>query len=234
MTNQMLQTISQVLVGVGILLTALGGFGAYFFGQRAERDRAMQIDLKAAEKAQKETYAGLLQSDSKILFSVDKQVYPKLEFGDSGSILLFKGPQGTPLFKIAEDNDITVEVERGQVKVSTMIRDSQGRIVAEIAKNEWKVNPKNSWDRNFSKDALEVKDPTGDIVLQVKLVDDRVQFQAKLYDSTGRGIAFGKVLGPDGWGGGIELTGPNHPKLTLKIAPIFKYPSELHLGKFLE
>src|SRR3989304_2530697 len=111
MTNQALQTLSQVLVAIGILLTALGGLGAYIYGQRAGRDRE-------AEQAAKDTYVGRLEHRSKILLSADKQVYPKLEFGDSGAVLAFAGPQGTPLFKIAEDNDITVEIEDGELKVS--------------------------------------------------------------------------------------------------------------------
>jgi hypothetical protein len=232
MTNQTLQTLSQVLIAVGILFTALGDWGSYYFGQRVQRDKEAVMEKKEKEIAAHKAYSGVLAPKDELLFVPGKQIYPQLEFGDSGSILKFAGQQGSPLFKIAEDNDITIEVEGGQIKVSTKIRDKKGNLVAEIIKNEWKVNPDKSWDRNYSKDALEVKDPTGDIVLQVRIVKERVQFQAKLYDATGRGIGFGKMKGPNGWGGAIELTGPNHPKLTLKIEPIFKYPSALHLGEF--
>ncbi len=82
--------------------------------------------------------------------------------------------------------------------------------------------------------ALEVKDPTGDIVLQVKLLADRVQFQAKIYDSNGVRWGIGKKSGPEGRGGVIEKTGSAHPSLTLKIEHIFKYPSDLHLGELVE
>lgn len=58
--------------------------------------------------------------------------------------------------------------------MSLVIRDRSGRLVAEIVNNEWKVNPQNAWDRNYSADALEVRDPTGDIVLQVKALADRI------------------------------------------------------------
>ena len=234
MPNQLLQTICQIMVAVGILLTAIGGLGAYFYGQRVQRDEEDAFKQKAKEETAKKAYAGKLESTKKVILSAAQKIYPQLEFGNSGSILKFTGAQGIPLFKIAGDNNIIIEVENGILKVSTKIRDKKGNIVAEIIQNEWKVNPHNSWDRNYSKDALEVKDPSGDIVLQVKLVADRVQFQAKLYDSTGRGIAFGKMRGPEGWGGAIELTGPNRPKLTIKIKPIFKYPSQLHLGEFEE
>lgn len=233
MTNQTLQTIFQVSVAVGILLTAIGGLGSYFFGHRAQRDKEVAIEKKEKEIAAKKVYSGVLESKSELLFAPGKKIYPQLEFGDSGSILKFTGQQDSPLFKIAEDNDIIIEIAGDQVKVSTKIRDKEGHIVAEIIKNEWKVNPDKSWDRNYSKDALEVKDPTGDIILQVRLVKDRVQFQAKLYDTTGRRIGFGKMKGLEGWGGAIEFTGQNRPELLLKIQPIFKYPSELHLGEFV-
>ena len=39
MTSQTLQTMSQVVLAVGIFLSAIGTFGAYFFGQRAQRER---------------------------------------------------------------------------------------------------------------------------------------------------------------------------------------------------
>jgi hypothetical protein len=222
MTNQTLQTICQYIIAIGLFSAAIGGLGTYIFGQKVQRE-------KEAEQA----FVGRLQTEQRIILSANQKLYPKLEFGDSGSILVYTGPEGSPLFKIAEDNNLTIELEDRQVKITTRIRDRNGQIAADILKNEWKINPNNSWDRNYSKNALEVKDPAGDIVLQVRLIEDRIQFQAKLYDATGRGIGIGKVLGPNGWGGAIELTGPNRPKLTIKIQPIFKYPSRLHLGEFI-
>ena len=220
MSSETLQTISQIIVAVGLLMAAGGGFGAYYFGQRVQ-----------AQKEAREAYAGRLRSPSKVLLSGRKALFPKLEFGDSGAIFAYAGPQGSPLFSIAEDNDITIEMEDGRILVSASIRDKSGALVAEMVRNEWKVIADRAWDRNYSSDALEVRRSSGDIVLQVKLVGDRVQFQAKLYDKTGLGIAFGKVRGPQRWGGGIEFTGSEHPNLELKIAPIFKYPSALHLGE---
>jgi hypothetical protein len=98
-------------------------------------------------------------------------------------------------------------------------------MIAEIINNEWKVNPHNAWDRNYTKDALEVRDPSGDIVLQVRVIENRVQLQAILYTSDGNILGF--VDG--GFGKGLIVFDRKH-----KIKPIFKYPSELHLGKFVE
>lgn len=223
MASESWQTLSQVVLALGILLTALGGYGAYVFGKRVER-----------EKEARSAYSGQLKANAEVLLSGPNHVWPSMEFGDSGAILRYTGPEGSPLFKIGEDTGLTIVWEGRQVKLSTIIRDQNGRVVAELVKNEWKVNPQNSWDRNYTADTLEVKDPTGDIVLQVRALPDRVQLQAKFYEASGRGVGFGKIRGPDGkWGGGIELTGSAHPRLTLRIAPLFKYPSDRHFGELV-
>jgi len=214
MNPNIAQTFCQIGIAIFSILAILCGYGSHYYGKKID------------------AYSGLLKS--KVLFSEKTETYPKMEFGDSGAVLLFAGTPGTPLLTFAKDNALTIEVENDQIKVSILIRDKSGTVVAELIKNEWKVNRNHSWDRNYSKNELEVKDDTGDIVLQIRLVGDKVQLQAKVYDSTGRGVGIGKVLGPDGWGGGIELTGPNHPELLLTIDPIFKYPSDSHLGELAE
>jgi hypothetical protein len=218
-SNQTWQTICQIAIAFGLLLTAVGTYGAYYFGQRVER-----------EKEARGAYTGEIKSQNRVLVSGKAHVWPQLEFGNSGAILAFAGPEGSPLFKFADDANLTIIREDGRVKVSLGIRDKSGRLVAELVKNEWRVNPQNSFDRNYSVDALEVRDPSGDVVLQVKALADRVQLQAKLYDSSGRGIGFAKVIGPQGPGGGIVFSAPGHP-LQLTIQPMFKYPSDSHPGQ---
>lgn len=186
------------------------------------------IKVRESKEEDKSKYSGVLKSQVKTLLSSDKNVYPKLELGDGGTIFSYSGPEGKPLFKIFEDSHLTILREEGQVKVSLIIRSREG-IVAELINNEWKVNPNKIFDRNYSRDALEVKDNFGDIVLQVKHVWDRIQFQGKFYDAGGNGVAF--VRHPSGEGGLIEKIGVNRPELELKIEPIFKYPSDLHLGE---
>jgi hypothetical protein len=230
MTNQTLQTISQAVVALGILFTALGGLGTYIFGQRVQHEKEAAQRERVAREVAQQTYVGRLQTEPKIILSEGKQVYPKLEFGDSGSILLWAGPQGKPIINFAEDNNLTIELLEDQLLVSTKIRDRNGTIVAEISRNEWKVNPSKSWDRNYTKNALEVRDPSGDIVLQIRLVEDRVQLQAKMYDSEGTGVAFYKTRGPEGWAGTIQKFDSDNP-FTGVIQPIFKYPSDLNLGE---
>ena len=234
MNFELLQTLSQIIVTIGIIFTAIGGFGSYYFGQKIDSEKAkIQESRTIKEETTKATVGRLQPTEIKKIIDIKHNIYPKFEFGDSGAILIFAGPQGSPIFKFADDNNLIVSVVNGNISVSATIKDKQGSIVAEVIDNEWKINPKNSWDRNYSSNALEVKNASGEVVLQIKLVEDRIQFQGKLYDSNGRGIAFGKMLGQDGWGGGIEMTGQNHPNLEMKINPIFKYPSELHLGEFV-
>ncbi len=215
MSNQALLTLSQIIVALGLVLTALGGYGAYHFSKKIER-----------EKEAKAAYTGVIKASGKILLSTKDNVWPTLEIGDSGAKLVWAGPPGGALIRLS-GTDLTIVREDGRVKVSILIRDKTGAIVAELIKNEWKVNPNQTWDRNYSPDALEVIDPTGDVVLQVRALLDRVQLHAKLYEPNGRAIGIGK--GP---GGGIfEVTGPQHPVLKLKIERMFVYPSDLHLGE---
>ena len=186
------------------------------------------VEIKETKEKEKSKYTGIIKSKTKILLSSKDNIYPKLELGDGGTVFAWGGKEGEPMFKIFEDSHITILIEDDQLKVSSIIRNKNG-IIAELIKNEWKINPNNSFDRNYSQNALEVKDNNGDIVLQVKHVGDRIQFQGKFYDVNGNAVGIGKDR--SGRGGVIEKTGPNHPELELRIEPIFKYPSDLHLGE---
>jgi hypothetical protein len=195
----------------------------------------LQLRIARAERRSKaiSAHAGVLKSTKQTLLAPDQKIYPKLEIGDTGTIFLFTGPQGQPLFSVFEDTHLTMEMEDGQLKVSTVIRDKGGRIVAELLKNEWKVNAAAAYDRNYSEDAIEVRDSSGDVVLQLRFVGDRVQFQGKFFNNAGQAFGIGKIKGPDGReSGAIELTGHAHPHLQLQITPIFRYPSDRHLGEF--
>jgi hypothetical protein len=196
----------------------------------------LQIALLRKEKKEKEKsrYTGELRTEQDdVLLSSKDSKYPKLELGDSGAVFLFAGETGTPLFRFFENSHLTVVKDGGQLKVSTNIYDKRGNLVAELRNNEWRVNQNASFDRNFSNCALEVKDASGDIILQVRLVEDRIQIQAKFYGPNGEGVALGKGFDAQGNPGGImEITGPRHPVLQMQIPPLFKYPSDLHMGEY--
>jgi hypothetical protein len=82
--------------------------------------------------------------------------------------------------KLFHVNEFKIYLENGFLKISAIFRNQNGEIVAQIEKNEWQHKPLSSgdiWDRNYSKNALEIKDGHGKIILQLKLIKNRMQFQ---------------------------------------------------------
>lgn len=211
----------KVTISISGLLLIGAIFGAIF---------QIAIEMRDAKEKAKLKYVGTLDPPSKFLLSTRKNILPKMGLGDGGTIFVWGGPQGQPLFRFFDNNAFVIIMDNDQVKISAIIRNKDGIALAELVNNEWKVNKNNTFDRNYSKDALEVKDNSGDIVLQVKILNDRIQFQGKFYDRNGNGVALGRVEG----GGIIEWTGIGHPQLELKIKPIFQYPSDNHLGEFCD
>ena len=104
-------------------------------------------------------------------------------------------------------------------------------MVSEIIDNEWKVNPQLAWDRNYTTNALEVKNAEGEIVLQVSLRGDRATIQAVFFDDNGEGVALSAV--PSGGALFQKLNSRDGFTLQYPIKPLFAYPSELHLGELL-
>lgn len=213
-----------------------------------------------AEEKEKEitAYSGILEGAPITLFSSSQQAYPKLKLGDSNTFFNWTGEQGEPLFLIAEESALTIWHENGELKVSTKIRDENGYLIAEIVGNEWRLKEDNLWDRNYNQHALEVKNAKGNVVLQIVLEEDYIQFAAKMYSATGQGFAIGSttiteedmekhakgeqvwiaaaghsgMLGVGDKTGVLEVRPPGHT-LELVIEPIFMYPSEFHLGELI-
>lgn len=199
-------------------------------------------DIRQSKQKKKEQYTNILKPKSSIILSSNRRTFSKLQIGDPGPTFEFGGGVNERFFSnLLRANYFVLKTEEGQIKLSMMIRDRTGKIVAEIDKNEWKVNPNNSFDRNYSKNALEVKDSYGDIILQVRLLKDRVQLQAKFYGRIGgypnikncHGVEIGIDKSKENHPGVIHFLGPDAPS-RLKFEPIFKYPSDHHLGEFVE
>ena len=170
---------------------------------------------------------GMLKAEPTLLFSSGSPVGTLLEIGNSGSRFLWTGKQGSPMFQIGED-PLTVErLASGDLAVTTTIRDASGKIIAEIVRNEWKLRPSLLWDRNFNANAVEVRGESGDVVLQVRALADRIQMQATWYTSAGR--FFELAESPDAKGGVLV----QRPEQRIPIKPIFRYPSDQHLGELL-
>ena len=127
---------------------------------------------------------------------------------------------------IRQNNQILASTRDGQLYVSAKVFDASSRQIVEIVDNEWKVaEPPLTWDRNYTTNALEVCDDKGDVVFQVVLRGHEISFQAKLFGSDGKSVAF------------VEPTPSRFqqvfvdPVSTLKIQPLFVYPSRRHLGE---
>jgi hypothetical protein len=176
----------------------------------------------------KRRFSGELISESKIIASSKRGIVPAIQIGKDGPRFF------NDYLRMWEEMGVEIRVQAGQIKVSTAIRDRHGNIVADIVDNEWRVNPNNVFDRNYSDNALEVKDNAGNVILQMELIDDVVHFQGVVYDSK-RGLSalFAEaeqnpaLKGREGiW----EYQKPGDDFKT-RIKPLFKYPSDLHLGE---
>ncbi len=185
------------------------------------------------KKPKKQFPGEMLSKGAKVILSARDAVYPELEFGDSGAVFSVREP-GTPAFEFFNNSHLTVLRDDGRIKVSTTVHDFKGRLVAELVDNEWQVNKKASFDRNFTNDSLEVEDSNGDIILQVRFIEGRVQLQGKLYGPNGEGVAICRGVSANGNPNGIiETTGKKHTRLMSQIVPLFRYPSESYLGERL-
>lgn len=134
-------------------------------------------------------YAGNLEFPSHVIFSSStKYTKRKLEIGRSRTVF-FTERENMPLFMVTEDSEILIELIDGKPRISTKVHDYNGKLVAELFRNEWKVAPPPAtWDRNYSDDALEVRDDRGLIILQIKVLPDRIQLQGEFWSADGSGM----------------------------------------------
>lgn len=129
----------------------------------------------------------------------------------------------------AEDETplLSIRLADGRLLVTTQIRDERGELIAEMKDNEWKHQPQPAiFDRNYTRDALEIKDKTGKVALQVANLGGTVDVAAVFHCMNG----WTHMAGPiGGEGSAIELRRPGQP-LQSEIPPICDYPSDLHFG----
>jgi hypothetical protein len=165
------------------------------------------------------SYAGILTPKGETLFSSSSKIMTRsIEIGNSGLQFGQMNFYGTPLL---------VELVEGKAKVSSEIRAENGDIIATISRNEWQVIA-SAWDRNYNDYALEVKNQKGRVVLQVKVLADRIQIQGEWWSTDGHGV---RVLQtPQGGINMIAMTPGSVPEEPA-IQPIFLYPSALHFGE---
>jgi hypothetical protein len=210
MWPQYLMTIAGCLFFVGFV----------GFLQKNVEEKPPLKELKAVAPAESRKSAGIL-----LLSTEGKIATRAIEIGDSG--LKFNG------FNFFGVSKLKVELVDGVAMVSADVRDDKGTLIGEIVQNTWMVKPDKTWDFNYNANALEVKNPQGRIVLQVKVLPDTIQIQGEWWNAQGDGARLLKV--PEGGMKIIKFGRDSNPDDDSwpKIEAIFKYPSELYLGKLL-
>lgn len=131
------------------------------------------------------------------------------------------------LFRDAEGPLLSVKLLDGRLLVTTRIRDASGALLAEMKDNEWKHLPQPSiFDRNYTADALEIRDRSGKVALQVANLGSTVEVAAVFHCASGWTASVGPIGGS---GSAIELSPPGR-ELQSEIPAICDYPSDLHFG----
>src|SRR6266436_6642551 len=158
--------------------------------------------------------------------------------GDSGSKLVYVGAENSVDFgRFARNAGLRIERGATGMEISTPVLDRSGKKIANIEKNHWTVlNQPEIWDKNYSDNALEIKDSRGEVVLQLRYLPDRLQIAAEWRDQFGRGQEWAKCAAPGKPESGCVIPwGDPRTELQNEVAiePIFQYPSIEHLGEFV-
>jgi hypothetical protein len=139
---------------------------------------------------------------------------PTFQLGESFRVTMDNPKMGGTVIQRWAGN-VTMFRRGNEILVSTTVKDKEGHLIVEVRDNHWKVpNKETSWDKNYTDNALEVRDAQGRVVLQMRLLPDRVQFQAEWADRANHAVQTEHFS--EEWG----------------IAPMFKYPSSEHWGEF--
>lgn len=181
--------------------------------------QAFFIYLNQKEK-ETERYTGVLEPMNK---NDEKYFIPSqnLYINLGGNIFAMSRQKGKKKTIKFNGTKIYIEFEENKLNVSVIIRDKKGIVVAELIKNEWSINKFSHYERNFTKNALEVKDETGDIILQVFFKNSHtILIRGKLYGPNGQMVFVGER--------GMHF----NPTKEVSLKPLFLYPSKTHLGKF--
>ena len=135
-------------------------------------------------------------------------------------VLFAEGPNESSL--------LAIRLEGDKLLVSTHIFDDSGNLIAELKDNVWNHQPRPAiFDRNYTNNTLEIRGPTGDVVLQVASLGKDVYFAGVLQCKSGSRI----TITPDPVSGGAVLGRvPRGSASAFSIEPICDYPSDLHLG----
>jgi hypothetical protein len=117
------------------------------------------------------------------------------------------------------------------VILTTSVKDRGGNLVAAVKGNHWYVYPPYTSEKNYTKNSLEVKDSSGEVVLQIFLKGSTAYVQGIWRDQFGAGA---EILSDENekesrvisWANSGEERQKEQP-----ISPSFVYPSPQHWGE---
>lgn len=184
------------------------------------------ITKQEEEEKKYSKYSGLISGELK-----NKSIiYPVINFGGA-KFVLTGGSNALPFKHLGKpiiDDPIEVWIENNELKISAVVRDESGKIMSKLKANEWQVNPNNVLDRNFDKNAVEVINEKGEVILQADFNGKEVNFAGIFTRQDGWKVAVGPA--PSGEGGMFVFTPPNED-IKVSFNKIFRYPSEQHPGE---
>ena len=182
-------------------------FAAYFIAHTVHKHPAKP------SPAASDSAVGTLVPDGTIQPPLSPENGIPVQLGAGGPFFNFIMPEGGTIFQYG---DVGLKVERsgGRLQVSTSIRNAAGKLITEVTRNDWSVRPSLAWDKNSNDQALEVIDESGNVVLQVAFMSDRLYVQGIWYNQLGNRLQLSAGRGP--------------------IQRIFAYPSALHPGELLK
>jgi hypothetical protein len=138
----------------------------------------------------------LPSNGSHLLFAGNPALAPDseislVEIGRSG-VVFQRGHQEAELIAaLLEESQLTVESDAGRMFVTAQLRNSSGQAAALVRNELSGPSSPSSWDRNYTDDALEVIGPDGRVMLQIRVLPDRIQIQGEWWDEGGSGIRIG-------------------------------------------
>ena len=85
-------------------------------------------------------------------------------------------------FSVPCDKEIlSTKIVEDKLKISSFLYDENGHIIAKIVSNEWTVNPKFMFDKNFDTDGFEVIDDKDNVILQIEKHGNVVEIRGDFY-----------------------------------------------------
>jgi len=206
--------------------------------------RDLYQEIEVSRKQAQQTMVGTL--DRKTLIQEENGArFVSVRIGDSGTYVnhLLNPRQDKAQFFQGVTSlswiPVWFRIEGDRALVTADIFDEDGKIIAKLVDNEWQVMPPPATlDRNYTKTALEVIDASDEVVLQVIVHKDHMQFQCKLHDPKGTPVFIGAAptenppFEPDhpAWNQTSAIAwGPR--AVDHHIKRYFRYPSKLHFGE---